>query len=568
MTLTFVTCLFHIYDINYDNNRNIAWRVERFKELLHTGINICLFVCPVLHPFVKCLEDTHENLKIIDILEIDDLFIYKETKRHEYTLPMTRDPNKDTDEYMILMNSKPEFLNRAIDANPWNTRHFAWVDFNLTHIFYDKTTSLRFIKDMGSHRWKHTCFHIPGCWNPYTNLNPRCITESIYWRFCGGFLLGDADSIREFHSLCISKYPIFMRTYRKLVWEVNFWTWLEANTEWNPELYQADHNDSIICSISPSKYCTILSELGSQTNVYNYPKICGYKPGSASYLFYKDKHLLNTRYINYLCCNNGTYAFLDGTNIIRTKNIYSELVNDVSGSLAPMEYYEMIETIDLPKYDLYSQGLEDIRLYEYQGRVKYIATTVGYHNTGGNRMIMGYYNHETRNYSNSQIIDPPTNTWCEKNWVSVPDPDGLGREMFIYKWTPMEVGEIVREPGRNPKLIIVKSYTETLRIKVFKNMRGSTPFLETPEGELLGVVHFSEETTPRSYFHMMVVLEKDSLKPLRYGEPFVFENVGIEFCIGFRINLGFYEFWISRNDREPTIYKITHDLLKTDHVIV
>ena len=85
------------------------------------------------------------------------------------------------------------------------------------------------------------------------------------------------------------------------------------------------------------------------------------------------------------------------------------------------------------KYDLYSRGIEDIRLYEHDGLLKFIATTVEYHNTNGNRTIIGDYNYETNNYSNSQIIYPSTNTWCEKNWIPVPDPEGLGREMVYIQ---------------------------------------------------------------------------------------------------------------------------------------
>ena len=565
MSVTFVTCLYHIYDINYDENRNITWRVERFKELLGTGVNICLYVCPILHPFVKNLEDCYENLKIMDIIEMADLSIYKELEKHEYTLPSSRDPRKDTDNYMILMNSKTEFLDLAIQENPYKTRHFAWADFNLTHIFNDKTVTLNFIRDLGSHSWNNTCFHIPGCWNPSGNSD---VTESIYWRFCGGFLLGDADSIQAFHTLCTTEFPVFMKTHRKLVWEVNFWAWLEYNRGWRPTFYKADHDDSIVTALDPSNYCSNLNKLGSTCAVQEYPYISEYYPGSTSYLLYRDKHLLNTRYVSYWICDNGSYAYPDGISIIRSKNVCSHLESDSSGSLKPGEHCEMDETIDLPKYDLYSQGLEDIRLYENLGRVKYIATTVGYHNTKGNRMIIGEYNYETNNYSNSQIIDPPTNTMCEKNWSPVRDPDGLDREMFIYKWYPMEIGEIFREPGRNPVLRIIKTYTETKGVHEFKETKGSTPFIENGDDELIGVVHFSRETRPRSYFHMMVVLEKDTLKPLRYSSPFVFEKVGIEFCIGFRIHNGRYEFWISRMDREPMCVKISKSILKITNLFL
>ena len=34
------------------------------------------------------------------------------------------------------------------------------------------------------------------------------------------------------------------------------------------------------------------------------------------------------------------------------------------------------ENIDLPKHKSFSQGLEDIRLYEFNGQLRFVATTM------------------------------------------------------------------------------------------------------------------------------------------------------------------------------------------------
>ena len=87
MTVTFVTCFFHIYDVNYDNKKNIYWRLERFKELLNTGIPICIYVCAVLEPMIRYLEEKYENLRIMKVVEIEELWVYNETVKHDFTLP-------------------------------------------------------------------------------------------------------------------------------------------------------------------------------------------------------------------------------------------------------------------------------------------------------------------------------------------------------------------------------------------------------------------------------------------------------------------------------------------------
>ena len=318
MTVTFVTCLFHIYNMNYDD-KNINWRIERFKELLNTGIHICIYVCPVLEPMIRYLEEKYENLRIMKVVEIEELWVYNETVKYDFTLHKQRNLLKDTPNYMFVINSKSEFMNHTVQENPWNTSHFSWVDLNLTHVFKDKVASLRFLKDIEHHTWKPSCLLIPGCCDRHDNLH----CERVQWRFCGGFLLGDAESIQRFHHLCTTEYPKFIQTHKKLVWEVNFWAWLEMNSDWTPDHYKADHDDSIIRAISPSNYTLNLTDLGTVQQIYDYPRIDGYNPGSASYIFYQGKHLLNTRHVNYWYYDNGSYMFYDDTNIIRTKNITS-----------------------------------------------------------------------------------------------------------------------------------------------------------------------------------------------------------------------------------------------------
>ena len=95
MTVTFVTSFFHIYHENYDDNKTIRWRIERFKELLETGINICIYVCPILAPMIETLSNDYENLRIMKVINIEELWFYTETVKHEFILPEQRNPTKD-----------------------------------------------------------------------------------------------------------------------------------------------------------------------------------------------------------------------------------------------------------------------------------------------------------------------------------------------------------------------------------------------------------------------------------------------------------------------------------------
>jgi hypothetical protein len=104
--------------------------------------------------------------------------------------------------------------------------------------------------------------------------------------------------------------------------------------------------------------------------------------------------------------------------------------------------------------------------------------------------------------------------------------------------------------GNKKQLIIHKTWHHNTPL--FSNIRGSTPLIECEEG-VIGVVHFSYEGGPRNYFHMLVLLEKNTLMPLKYSEFFVFNNMSVEFCIGFTIRDNKYLFLISNFDRDPEL---------------
>ena len=565
MPVTFVTSFFNIYETDYDAKKTIPWRVERFEEMARTGINICIYTSPDYAKYIDV--EKFPNIRLMDAgVTTPELWVagVVQGAAAPVELPAVRNETKDTAGYLTVINSKTQFMADTIQKNPFDTTHFAWVDFNLSHVLFKGEPSLRYLKDLGQRTFKPKMFAIPGCWdNKYNNVHVGHVTECIFWRFCGGFFIGDAESILRFDDLYKEKYPEFIAAYRKLVWEVNFWAWLEVNSDWAPEWYAAGHDDTILTNLSASYFSPNLRDLGSTITKYNYPEIPGYNPSSAAYVKHNGKHLLNTRYVNYWYYADGGYAFYDGTNIIRSKNILSVL----DENLAPQFYCEMDEsTIELPRHETYSRGIEDIRLFvdESENRVKYIATTVGYHGTGGNRMVIGNYDYETRTYSESRIIQPPHDTWCEKNWVPMPTSRQRQKQKFVYKWAPMEIGEI----SDDNRLIIVDRHEDTVNIPLFSKMKGSAPFVELSDGTLVGVIHFSEETKPRHYFHMLVVLDRESFKPIRYSESFVFENIGIEFCVGFDVSTDSkYLFWISQFDREPALITIDMDRIKCKYIV-
>ena len=485
--LTFVSSLIKVYETPFEN-KDTEWRISKFRIIAETGIQLCIYISPEYETTMTEFVKEFPNVKIMKIMSIQDTFVFKVyqeailTNQHnessqitldQITLPNYRNEPKDTINYMLTINSKVEFINDAIQQNPWSSTHFAWIDFSIAYVLKDIERSKEFLRILAKRTLAPKFFTIPGCWSKYMGENMETILNNICWRFCGGFLLGDKESVAKFSSLCMKYFPRFIQKYRKLVWEVNFWAWLEYEQEqdqehdqdqeqdhdqehnqehnqdqehdqepvWQPVWFKGDHNDSILhisadfCSLRLCSNSSMDSNSSIVRTIYNYPKIDGYEPTSASYLYHHPVHMLNTRYVNYRYTEKGNYSINDEHSRLFTKNVYSELDEN---TLLPKFFKEMQDPDDpihLPKLEnSWANGLEDIRLFldntsiiDEDGKlvesveslhVKFIATTINYSPTQRNRMVIGKYDTEKCTYTDCRLIEPPNkDSGCEKNWI-------------------------------------------------------------------------------------------------------------------------------------------------------
>ena len=143
------------------------------------------------------------------------------------------------------MLSKLEFIKKTIDVNPYNSENFCWFDFSLPYIFKDMNNTLLKIKKISDYQFKDKFIYMPGCWHFKIN-DINNLKNNIVWRFCGGFLIGDKHSLMHFYVTSYEFFLDFLFKTRTLVWEVNYWAWLEGNNLIKPIWYLADHNDTIV----------------------------------------------------------------------------------------------------------------------------------------------------------------------------------------------------------------------------------------------------------------------------------------------------------------------------------
>jgi hypothetical protein len=88
------------------------------------------------------------------------------------------------------------------------------------------------------------CIYFPGCWNKGVGM--ESIHSRINWRFCGGFYIGDADSLRNVYNVCDKYLDDYVAKNNRLLWEVNIWALVEKEMDVLFGWYKADHNESII----------------------------------------------------------------------------------------------------------------------------------------------------------------------------------------------------------------------------------------------------------------------------------------------------------------------------------
>lgn len=251
---TFVTSIFQL-NLTDDYRKTVENRIKYFEELVNYGIKISIICCPFYEEILNPLLKKYDNIKIIEVIKLNDTKIYKicneyEEKNGPLELPIHRTIHKDNKEYMILMNSKIEFIKKAIDKNVWNTNYFCWIDFSIKYIVKNEEVSKKNILKISEYEMplytsNHMNIIIPGC------TMPKNIVElnSIDWRFCGGIIYGYKDDLNDFYDLYRIYFKQFIETYKILVWEVNIWSWMEFIEVFNPYWKYGNHDDNIFMLI-------------------------------------------------------------------------------------------------------------------------------------------------------------------------------------------------------------------------------------------------------------------------------------------------------------------------------
>ena len=476
-----------------------------------------------------------ENVKIIVFSVEEESWIYQASMPYKNRLPLTRNQTKDTFEHLVWTHMKVEFLQWAIENGEGI---FCWIDPHICHLFSDPLSTVNYLNYLSMQKFaKEPFLALPGCWDskvPSVDFNTVC------WRFCGTFLLGDAASIGSLHTLYKHFYPKLLKERNTMTWDINMWAHLENIGVFNPKWYKANHDASIV-GIPTSLYSQKLSESENTIVEYAYPEVPGFFPSSASYI----SKTLVTRYVNYKIGPDGRYTVFHPSGQLQTINLLSTLSDDLN----TLESSQFIDesVIGIPTYMEGARyvGLEDVRIFKSRDNIEFVASSAAYTQDHSIRIVKGVI--RDGKFVSGVVLQPPNGIYtpCEKNWIPLPTKD-----CYIYRWHPYE---IIRA-DKNGKTTTVSS--KVIPNTLFEKVRGSTvPVWSDVDSRYICVVHWTERCVNKGllqYYHMLVKLDA-TYEVTAWSQPFHFSRIGIQYCLGFTIDdlTQTYEFWFSENDGNP-----------------
>lgn len=245
-------------------------------------------------------------------------------------------------------------------------------------------------------------------------------------------------------------------------------------------------------------------------------KLDSFKSSSPCIIPFSEGYLVNVRYVNYnLDKNHGTYSYRHNDQKIITLN--KTLILNRDFNIKREHWMDKVH-----REDIRYLGVEDVKVFSHEGELRFMGTVQD--EQGRPRMGEGAYDIK------SDVLVPtvypsPTRADCEKNWVHFHKDGDL---KVIYKWSPLTIGEL--KDGH-----FVPDHVVGEVPGFFRDLRGSTNgCLVSGKGadELWFLTHYVAYSSPRQYYHVIVVLDAKTQAYKRHSTLFKFEGEKIEYALG------------------------------------
>ena len=134
--------------------------------------------------YKKLFEDTYYYKHLEQLKELQKKFnIINGHLEHE--TPM----------YIILNNNKFDFIESAIELNPFGSEHFIWMDFGINHVAQNSENIHEWINNIPD-KIKQLCI------NPYIeNVDNKQMFQFIYHHTAGGLFTGSKENMLKYSKL-------------------------------------------------------------------------------------------------------------------------------------------------------------------------------------------------------------------------------------------------------------------------------------------------------------------------------------------------------------------------------
>ncbi|MDE3045275.1 MAG: hypothetical protein KGJ02_01330 [Verrucomicrobiota bacterium] len=257
------------------------------------------------------------------------------------------------------------------------------------------------------------------------------------------------------------------------------------------------------------------------------------------------------RAVNYTQTGGKVFHTPDAKGIFRSKNFFVLLDQDFN----ILSQQEIVEHLPRKKFPPCSvEGLEDCRLFEYQGS-DWFSCTTNDTNPTGNRQISLCKLSDHRSHPTIQVerlipLLGPDLYRCEKNWLPFLRDNQL---QFIYSYEPLTILAPNLETGE------CKAHLSQASRFDFSRLKGSAAPISFDDGYLLlihEIVHYPDHT--RAYLHRFLYLDRQ-FQIKKISRPFVFLRQGIERCRSMTIDHSGTQLLlpISLEDREAHLCSIS-----------
>lgn len=233
-----------ITKINNIDFRSYEKYIELGKKLLKQAIpTVCFLEKEIFQQYFEP-ELSQFPLTMFRLFERKEIYLYEYEPQLTDFHVMTDNVSKDTPGYMFTQCHKTEWVNMAIEENPFNTTNFVWIDFGIYHMIKDDISFSVALKNLSRKTYDH--IRIASCVDPNLISYDKNIYREISWYFAGSIFGGNKDSLAEFAKIMKTTCIHLIETKQHIMWEVNIWYLIFQKHKTLFDPYSADHNLSIL----------------------------------------------------------------------------------------------------------------------------------------------------------------------------------------------------------------------------------------------------------------------------------------------------------------------------------